>query len=316
MWHWHRYVIITAIMLGLLLSLFQSGPCSSTRSPTTQPSPEQGNTSGHRVLIFAQLKSLLDLVERDVLQPNNITYVRLDGGVAPKDRFAVVQRFNSDPTIDVMLLTTHVGGLGLNLTAADTVVFLEHDWNPTKDMQAMDRAHRLGQARTVNVYRVLTRGTIEERIMGLQRFKMDVAAAVVNTDNMSMDAMDTSQLLDMFQVRWCVLRGILHACCRTDVARNRGRMPRVARARPRAQARWVPRPPWRRWESFGTRTNTASFCKGGVGCHYAYIFVQNTSCTYGRLGWWGSTAADQSQQMRGYGARCAPAVYLVTRLGP
>lgn len=152
------------------------------------------------MLIFAQLKSLLDVVERDVLQPNNITHVRLDGGVAPKDRFAVVQRFNADPTIDVMLLTTHVGGLGLNLTAADTVIFLEHDWNPSKDMQAMDRAHRLGQARTVNVYRVLTRGTIEERIMGLQRFKMDIAAAVVNTDNMSMDSMDTSQLLDMFQV--------------------------------------------------------------------------------------------------------------------
>lgn len=80
------------------------------------------------MLIFAQLKSLLDLVQRDVLQPNNVTYVRLDGSVAPKDRFAVVQRFNADPTIDVMLLTTHVGGLGLNLTAADTVVFLEHDW--------------------------------------------------------------------------------------------------------------------------------------------------------------------------------------------
>ena len=60
----------------------------------------------------------------------------------------MVQRFNSDPTIDVLLLTTSVGGLGLNLTSADTVVFLEHDWNPMKDLQAMDRAHRLGQART------------------------------------------------------------------------------------------------------------------------------------------------------------------------
>lgn len=77
----------------------------------------------------------------------------------------------------------------------------------------MDRAHRLGQSRTVNVYRVLTRGTIEERIMGLQRFKMDMAAAVVNTDNMSMDAMDTSQLLDMFQV--CLLFVV---CCITACA--------------------------------------------------------------------------------------------------
>ncbi len=169
---------------------------------------------------------------------------------------AQVQRFNADPTIDVMLLTTHVGGLGLNLTAADTVIFLEHDYNPMKDLQvrrsaticfqvnvhsnclvvlkhrwtlqvvssseaslrtrmqqshphveqgnpaqAMDRAHRLGQRRTVNVYRVLTRGTLEEKIMGLQRFKLDVAAAVVNSDNVSLSAMDTSKLLDLFAVQ-------------------------------------------------------------------------------------------------------------------
>ena len=63
------------------------------------------------------------------------------------------QRFNRDASIDVLLLTTHVGGLGLNLTAADVVVFLEHDWNPMRDHQAMDRAHRIGQNRTVHVYR-------------------------------------------------------------------------------------------------------------------------------------------------------------------
>ena len=67
--------------------------------------------------------------------------------------------------------------------------------------QAMDRAHRLGQRRTVNVYRVLTRGTLEEKIMGLQRFKLDVAAAVVNSDNVSLSAMDTSKLLDLFAVQ-------------------------------------------------------------------------------------------------------------------
>jgi TATA-binding protein-associated factor len=102
------------------------------------------------------------------------------------------------PLLQVLLLTTHVGGLGLNLTSADTVVFLEHDWNPMKDLQAMDRAHRLGQTRTVNVYRLLMRDTLEERIMGLQQFKLDVANTVVNEDNMSMKTMDTSQLLDLF----------------------------------------------------------------------------------------------------------------------
>jgi len=64
-----------------------------------------------------------------------------------------------------LLLTTSVGGLGLNLTGADTVIFVEHDWNPQKDIQAMDRAHRIGQKKVVNVYRIVTRGTLEEKIL-------------------------------------------------------------------------------------------------------------------------------------------------------
>jgi TATA-binding protein-associated factor len=167
-------------------------------SGESKPNPASG--SGHRVLVFSQLKSLLDLVETELFtsQMRDVSWLRLDGGVAPSQRFEVVRKFNADPSIDVLLLTTHVGGLGLNLTSADTVVFLEHDWNPQKDLQAMDRAHRLGQRRTVNVYRILTRGTLEEKIMSLQRFKLDVANAVVNADNASMSAMDTGQMLELF----------------------------------------------------------------------------------------------------------------------
>lgn len=69
------------------------------------------------------------------------------------------------------MLTTHIGGLGLNLTGADTVIFMEHDWNPMKDIQAMDRAHRIGQWKTVTVYWLITLDTIEEKIMSLQKFK-------------------------------------------------------------------------------------------------------------------------------------------------
>lgn len=151
---------------------------------------------GHRVLVFAQLRSTLDLVESGVLRPAGVPFLRLDGGVPAAKRFGVAAAFEADPTVPVLLLTTHVGGLGLNLTAADTVVFLEHDWNPMKDMQAMDRAHRLGQTRPVSVYRLLVKGTLEERVLSLQRFKLDVAAAVVNADNVSLAAMDTGRLLD------------------------------------------------------------------------------------------------------------------------
>ncbi|KAL8521551.1 hypothetical protein ACS0TY_011900 [Phlomoides rotata] len=154
----------------------------------------------HRVLIFAQHKALLDTIERDLFQTHmkNVAYLRLDGSVEPEKRFEIVKAFNSDPTIDALLLTTHVGGLGLNLTSADTLVFMEHDWNPMRDHQAMDRAHRLGQKKVVNVHRLIMRGTLEEKVMSLQKFKVSVANAVINSENASMSTMNTDQLLDLF----------------------------------------------------------------------------------------------------------------------
>ena len=136
---------------------------------------EVGDSAGrHRVLVFAQMKSMLDIIEHDLFKKEmpDVTYLRMDGSTPNARRFEMQQQFNGDPSLDVLLLTTHVGGLGLNLTGADTVVFVEHDWNPMRDLQAMDRAHRIGQKKVVNVYRLITKNTLEEKIMGLQRFKL------------------------------------------------------------------------------------------------------------------------------------------------
>ncbi|BFZ55825.1 TATA-binding protein-associated factor mot1 [Savitreella phatthalungensis] len=159
-----------------------------------------GGVGQHRALIFFQLREMLDIVEKDLLKAllPDVTYMRLDGAVDPRHRQSIVQQFNADPSIDVLLLTTHVGGLGLNLTGADTVIFVEHDWNPMKDLQAMDRAHRIGQKRVVNVYRLITRNTLEEKIMGLQKFKMNIASTIVNQQNSGLATMGTDQLLDLF----------------------------------------------------------------------------------------------------------------------
>lgn len=123
--------------------------------------------SQHRVLIFCQMKEMLDMVQHQVLEKMlpSVQFMRLDGSVEANKRQDLVNKFNSDPSYDVMLLTTSVGGLGLNLTGADTVIFVEHDWNPQKDIQAMDRVHRIGQKKVVNVYRIVTRGTLEEKIL-------------------------------------------------------------------------------------------------------------------------------------------------------
>lgn len=88
----------------------------------------------------------------------------------------------------------------MNLTGADTVIFVEHDWNPMKDLQAMDRAHRIGQKKVVNVYRLITRNSLEEKIMGLQKFKLLTANTVVSDKNASMETMATEQLFDLFNL--------------------------------------------------------------------------------------------------------------------
>jgi TATA-binding protein-associated factor len=123
--------------------------------------------SPHRALIFCQMKEMLDIVQNDVIRKflPSVQFLRLDGSVEASKRQGIVNKFNTDASYDVLLLTTSVGGLGLNLTGADTVIFVEHDWNPQKDIQAMDRAHRIGQKKVVNVYRLITRGTLEEKIL-------------------------------------------------------------------------------------------------------------------------------------------------------
>ena len=152
--------------------------------------------SQHRALVFCQLKTMLDIVESDLLRPHlpATTYLRLDGSVPAASRHSIVAKFNNDPSIDLLLLSTSVGGLGLNLTGADTVIFVEHDWNPMKDLQAMDRAHRIGQRKVVNVYRLITRNTLEEKIMSLQQFKIHIAKSVISDDNSSLTSMNTDQV--------------------------------------------------------------------------------------------------------------------------
>ncbi|KAK9499893.1 hypothetical protein O3M35_002836 [Rhynocoris fuscipes] len=166
---------------------------------------DQNNTmvvNQHRALIFCQLKAMLDILENDFFKIHmpSVSYLRLDGSVAASLRHSVVTRFNNDPSIDVLILTTQVGGLGLNLTGADTVIFVEHDWSPMKDLQAMDRAHRIGQKKVVNVYRLITRATLEEKIMGLQKFKLMTANTVISAENAHLETMGTDKLLDLFSL--------------------------------------------------------------------------------------------------------------------
>ncbi|XXG70943.1 hypothetical protein AAC387_Pa07g0306 [Persea americana] len=118
----------------------------------------------HRVLLFAQMTKMLNILE-DYMNYRKYKYLRLDGSSSIGDRRDMVRDFQHRNDIFVFLLSTRAGGLGINLTAADTVIFYESDWNPTLDLQAMDRAHRLGQTKEVTVYRLICKETVEEKIL-------------------------------------------------------------------------------------------------------------------------------------------------------
>lgn len=127
--------------------------------------------NGHKTLLFAQHRIMLDILEDFVRCLEGFNYRRMDGNTSIKDRQDLVDEFNNSPDIHVFLLTTKVGGLGVNLTGADRVIIYDPDWNPSTDVQARERAWRLGQKREVEIYRLMTAGTIEEKIYHRQIFK-------------------------------------------------------------------------------------------------------------------------------------------------
>ncbi|XP_022619416.1 DNA excision repair protein ERCC-6 isoform X1 [Seriola dumerili] len=125
---------------------------------------------GHRVLLFTQSRQMLDILEV-FTRENNYTYLKMDGTTPIASRQPLIARYNEDRSIFIFLLTTKVGGLGVNLTGANRVIIYDPDWNPSTDTQARERAWRIGQKQQVTIYRLLTAGTIEEKIYHRQIFK-------------------------------------------------------------------------------------------------------------------------------------------------
>ena len=126
---------------------------------------------GHKVLLFSQTRAMLDLMEI-MVKEMKFKFLRLDGSTPVSKRSFIIDQFNAKKDIFIMLLTTRTGGVGISLTAANRVVLFDPDWNPMTDIQSRERAWRLGQTREVVIYRLITRGTIEEKIYQRQIFKL------------------------------------------------------------------------------------------------------------------------------------------------
>ncbi|ODT98909.1 MAG: hypothetical protein ABS79_05165, partial [Planctomycetes bacterium SCN 63-9] len=135
---------------------------------------------GHKVLVFSQFTSFLAIV-RERLEAEGLTYEYLDGRT--RNRAARVERFQTDESCPIFLISLKAGGLGLNLTAAEYVYLLDPWWNPAVEAQAIDRSHRIGQTQHVFAYRLICRNTVEEKILELQQKKRDLADAILNADN-------------------------------------------------------------------------------------------------------------------------------------
>ncbi|XP_022776515.1 protein CHROMATIN REMODELING 19-like [Durio zibethinus] len=148
--------------------------------------------SGHRVLIFSQWTSMLDILEW-TLDVIGVTYRRLDGSTQVTDRQTIVDDFNNDTSIFACLLSTRAGGQGLNLTGADTVVIHDMDFNPQIDRQAEDRCHRIGQTRPVTIYRLVTKGTVDENVYEIAKRKLTLDAAVLESGMDVENEGDTSE---------------------------------------------------------------------------------------------------------------------------
>ena len=156
--------------------------------------------NNHKVLLFSQFTSALKNL-MPLLEENHITYFYLDGGTKAGERIELVKKFNQDDT-NVFLISLKAGGTGLNLTSAHEVIHLDPWWNPQVENQATDRTHRIGQTKKVEVVKLISSGTIEEKIIELQEKKKELSDMIIEGEErheMVLSKLTSEELLNLFR---------------------------------------------------------------------------------------------------------------------
>ncbi|XP_007471656.1 PREDICTED: lymphoid-specific helicase isoform X7 [Lipotes vexillifer] len=166
-------------------------------------------TRGHKVLLFSQMTRMLDILI-DYCHFRNFNFSRLDGSMSYSEREKNMHSFNTDPDVFIFLVSTRAGGLGINLTAADTVIIYDSDWNPQSDLQAQDRCHRIGQTKPVVVYRLVTANTIDQKIVERAAAKRKLEKLIIHKNhfkggqsglNQSKNFLDPKELMELLKSR-------------------------------------------------------------------------------------------------------------------
>lgn len=151
---------------------------------------------GHKTVVFSQYTRMLQIMRKD-LEQRGIKFAYLDG--TSKNRLEIVKQFNEDSSISVFLVSLKAGGAGLNLVGADTVIHYDMWWNPAVENQATDRVHRIGQERNVSSFKLVTKGTIEEKILALQNRKRGLVTSVINSDDEALAKLTWDEVLELLQ---------------------------------------------------------------------------------------------------------------------
>ena len=152
--------------------------------------------SKHKTVLFSQYTQMLSIMRTD-LEKMCVNFAYLDG--SSKNRLQIVKQFNDDPNIPIFLVSLKVGGTGLNLVGADTVIHYDMWWNPAVENQATDRVHRMGQKQQVSSYKLVTLGTIEEKIVALQERKKELLKEIVRTDDEVISKLTWDEVLELLK---------------------------------------------------------------------------------------------------------------------
>ncbi|MCI8412033.1 MAG: DEAD/DEAH box helicase, partial [Clostridia bacterium] len=160
---------------------------------------KEASNSGHKILLFSGYTSMFELIEKELKQMD-IKYFKLTGATKVDERIKLVDEFNENPDIKVFLVSLKAGGTGLNLTGADMVIHYDPWWNISTENQATDRAYRIGQKNNVQVYKLITKNSIEEKIYELQEKKATLAENMLNTKTTFINKLSKNEIMDLFEI--------------------------------------------------------------------------------------------------------------------
>ncbi len=158
---------------------------------------EEATNGGHKILLFSGYTSMFEIMEKEFKQ-RNIPYFKLTGSTKVEERIKLVDEFNENPDIKVFLISLKAGGTGLNLTGADMVIHYDPWWNLSAENQATDRAYRIGQKNNVQVYKLITKNSIEEKIYELQQKKAELVDNMLNTKTSFVNRLSKEEIMNLF----------------------------------------------------------------------------------------------------------------------